>query len=663
MESNTLNPGSKPKAQEKTPNLDLFGKDITALAEQGKLDPIIGREEEIKRCCQILARKKKNNPILIGEAGVGKTGIAYGIAQRIVDRTCPRNLFNKRIILLDLTAVVAGTMYRGQFEERMKNIIDDVARAKNIILFIDEIHTIIGAGGASGSMDASNIIKPALADGLLQTIGSTTFKEFRENFEDDTAMTRRFQSVIIDPTSISDTIKILNGIKSQYEKHHSVEYTASAINACAILSERYITDRFLPDKAIDLLDEAGSSANINSLEVPSSIKDLETVLSDLVIQKKQVLSVQNYEAAVVIRDEYERILKQISDERLAWDERLKSNKTKIEVVDIENVVTQITGIPVSSLQDIDLSEMQRMEANIQKKVIGQDYPISKVVRAIKRSRVGMKNPNRPTSFMFIGSTGVGKTHLCKTIAKEEFGSEENFIRIDMSEYMERHNVSKLVGAPPGFIGYEKGGDLTEKVRRKPYAVVLLDEIEKAHPDVFNILLQILDDGHITDGLGRKIIFKHTIIIMTSNIGAKILQQFGTGVGFLTSAKFKQTKAEEEGVLRKALEDKFKPEFINRINEILMFEKITPESLLKIVDLELLSPISLAKEIGLDITVDDEAKKFLAKEGYDEALGVRPLARAIEKYISDPITDGIIEGRFFAGTKIMAVGQKDGISFI
>ena len=653
------NAGGSKKSTEKTPLLEQFGTDLTKLAKMGKLDPVIGRTKESRRCCQILARKKKNNPILIGDPGVGKTNIAYGIAQMISDKTCPLNLFDKRIISLEVGQLVAGTIYRGQFEERLLGIINEVKNAGNIILFIDEAHTIIGAGSGSGTLDTSNIMKPALSDGTLQAIAATTLDEYKKHFETDGALTRRFQSVLIEPTSVEDTIKILNEIKGGYETHHSVNYSTDAIEACVKLSDRYITDRVLPDKAIDLMDEAGATASLVTTAITSvKVQELEAELTKLAAEKDEVLIKQDYESASVIRDREIAVQKEIEEEQQRAREATKKKRKAVTSEMIEAIVTQMTGIPVQKLDSTDLTNLSHLDADINSEVIGQHESVKQIVKAIKRSRVGIKNPNKPLSFMLIGTTGVGKTLLCKTVAKKVFGSDENFIRIDMSEFSEKFTVSRLIGSPPGYVGHDEGGQLTEKIRRKPYVVVLLDEVEKAHPDVFDMLLQVLDDGHITDTLGRKVNFKNTIVFMTSNIGAKRLQTFGTGVGFSTTAKSASKRHDENEVLLKELNKFFKPEFLNRIDGILSFDPLEKENMVKIVDLELKKLKARMEEIGFSVEFDNKLKEYLVEKGFDPKMGARPLNRAIQNHIEDLITDEIIEGKIKQGASFKVILKKD-----
>lgn len=647
------------KSTEKTPMLEQFGTDLTRLASQGKLEPVIGRAKETRRCCQILARKKKNNPILIGDPGVGKTIIAHGIAQMIANKTCPINLFGKRVISIEMGRLVAGTVYRGQFEERMIDIIKEIKAAGNVIVFIDEAHTIIGAGSGSGTLDTSNIMKPALSDGTLQIIGATTLDEYKKHFETDGALTRRFQTVLVEPTTVDDTIQILNEIKGVYETHHSVQYTKEAVESCVKLSDRYITDKVLPDKAIDLLDEAGATANLVTVSDNSNkIQEFEEELKRLVEKKAEYLEVQNYEMATVIRNQQRDINAAIEAERERIHEAAKKKKKKVTPDMIEALVTQMTGIPIQKMNEKDLSALSGLGDEINAEVVGQEEAISKVTKAIKRARVGIKNPNKPISFMLIGTTGIGKTLLCKTVAKKLLGSEDAFVRIDMSEYMEKFNVSRLIGAPPGYVGYEEGGQLTEKIRRKPYLVVLLDEIEKAHPDVFDILLQILDDGHITDSLGRKINFKNVIIFMTSNIGAKKLQTYGTGVGFATASKQSHRKEEEHAVLIGELNKFFKPEFLNRIDDILQFNPLEKDKMMGILELELKKLKDRMKDLGYEVTFDKPVKEFLVEKGFDPKLGARPLNRAIQNHIEDLITDDIIDGKIVPGSSFKVTMKKE-----
>ncbi len=626
----------------KTPVLDNFGRDLTKAAEDGKLDPVVGREKEIERVSQILSRRKKNNPILIGEPGVGKSAIAEGLALRIIQRKVSRVLFGKRVVTLDLASLVAGTKYRGQFEERMKAVMNELEKSPDVILFIDEIHTIVGAGGASGSMDASNMFKPALARGEVQCIGATTLDEYRQHIEKDGALERRFQKVIVDPTTPEETLEILNNIKGKYEEHHNVNYTDEALKACVTLTNRYMTDRFLPDKAIDALDEVGSRVHITNIHVPDVIVELEKKVDDIKEEKNRVVRSQKYEEAANLRDKERKLQEELEREKNKWEEETKENRETVTEEHVAEVVSMMTGIPVHRVAQNEGKRLQQMNENLKGKVIGQDDAIKKVVRAIQRNRAGLKDPNKPIgSFIFLGPTGVGKTELAKVLSRYLFDSDDSLIRIDMSEYMEKFAISRLVGAPPGYVGYEEGGQLTEKVRRKPYSVVLLDEIEKAHPDVFNLLLQALDDGMMTDSLGRKIDFKNTIVIMTSNIGSRQLQDFGQGVGFATSAKSSSTDDHARGVIEKALKKAFAPEFLNRIDDVVLFNQLKKEDLFKIIDLELKNVFKRIVEAGYQVELSKTAKEFLAEKGYDPEFGARPLARAIQKYLEDPLAEAII----------------------
>lgn len=638
------NAGAKKGAasKSKTPVLDNFGRDVTAAAEEGSLDPIVGREAEIERVSQILSRRKKNNPILIGEPGVGKTAVVEGLALRIIQKRVSRVLFNKRIVMLDLAALVAGTKYRGQFEERMKAIMTELEKNKDVILFIDEIHTIVGAGGATGSLDASNIFKPALARGELQCIGASTLDEYRQNIEKDGALDRRFQKVIIDPPSPEETIEILTNIKGKYEEYHNVEYSKDAVDACVKLSTRYITDRFLPDKAIDVLDEVGARVHLKNIHVPKNIVELEKQIEDIKVEKNQVVKSQKYEEAAQLRDREKNLLEQLDTAKNQWEEDAKNARYPVGEEDIAEVVAMMTGIPVSKVAQTEGVKLLSMGTELKGAVIGQDEAIAKVVKAIQRNRVGLKDPKKPIgTFIFLGPTGVGKTELAKAISKYLFDSEEALVRIDMSEYMEKFSVSRLVGAPPGYVGYEEGGQLTEKVRRKPYSVVLLDEIEKAHPDVFNILLQVFDDGILTDSLGRKVDFKNSLIIMTSNIGARDLKDFGTGVGFATKAKTDNNDEMSKNVISKALKRTFSPEFLNRIDDIVIFNSLDKDSIFSIIDIAMASLLKRLQTIGYDIRLTDAAKSFLSDKGYDPAFGARPLHRAIQKYVEDPLAEEIL----------------------
>ena len=636
----------------KTPVLDNFGRDLTKMAEAGKLDPIVGREKEIERVSQILSRRKKNNPILIGEPGVGKSAIAEGLALRIVQRKVSRVLFNKRIVSLDLASLVAGTKYRGQFEERMKAVMQEIEKNPDIILFIDEIHTIIGAGGASGSLDASNMFKPALARGEMQAIGATTLDEYRQYIEKDGALERRFQKVLIEPTTIPETVQILNNIKDRYEEHHSVTYTDEAIVACVKLTERYITDRHLPDKAIDALDEVGSRVHLTNINVPQEILDIERKIEDLKDEKNEVIKTQQYEKAAELRDNERKLQEQLEAEKKKWEDDSKSNRVTVTEEHVAEVVSMMCGIPVTRVSQTETGKLVNMTEAMQGQVIGQDEAVSKVVKAIQRNRAGLKDPNKPIgSFFFLGPTGVGKTQLAKVLAKYLFDTEDALIRIDMSEYMEKFSISRLVGAPPGYVGYEEGGQLTEKVRRKPYAIILLDEIEKAHPDVFNLLLQALDDGHMTDGLGRKIDFKNTILIMTSNLGARQLQDFGSGVGFGTKAREESKSDNAKAVIQNALRKAFSPEFLNRIDDMILFNSLSREDIHKIIDLELAKLYGRINDLGYEVEMTEKAKDFIVDNGYDEKFGARPLKRAIQKYIEDPLAEEIIRANLAEGDRI------------
>jgi ATP-dependent Clp protease ATP-binding subunit ClpC len=636
----------------KTPVLDNFGRDLTKMAENDQLDPIVGREKEIERVSQILSRRKKNNPILIGEPGVGKSAIAEGLALRIVQRKVSRVLFDKRIVSLDLASLVAGTKYRGQFEERMKAVMAEIEKNRDVILFIDEIHTIVGAGGASGSLDASNMFKPALARGELQAIGATTLDEYRQHIEKDGALERRFQKVLVEPTTIEETEQILENIKSRYEDHHSVSYTKEAIKACVSLTDRYISDRHLPDKAIDALDEVGSRVHLTNINVPPVIIEIEKKIEDIKDKKNDVIKSQQYEKAAELRDTEKKLQDELEEEKLKWEEDTKNHKVTVTVENVADVVAMMTGIPVQRIAEKESGKLAKMEAEVRGKIIGQDEAVSKVVKAIQRNRAGLKDPNKPIgSFFFLGPTGVGKTLLAKVLAKQMFDSEDALIRVDMSEYMEKFSISRLVGAPPGYVGYEEGGQLTEKVRRKPYSIILLDEIEKAHPDVFNLLLQALDDGHMTDGLGRKIDFKNTIIIMTSNIGARQLQDFGTGVGFGTAARMAATDDDQKSVIQNALRKAFSPEFLNRVDDMILFKSLERDDIYKIIDLELVTLYKRINDLGYEIELQKEAKDFIVDKGYDSKFGARPLKRAIQKYIEDPLAEQIINATIKEGDKI------------
>ncbi len=646
-------------SKSKTPVLDNFGRDLTSIAEEDKLDPIVGRENEIERVSQILSRRKKNNPILIGEPGVGKSAIAEGLALRIVQKKVSRVLFNKRIVTLDLASLVAGTKYRGQFEERMKAVMNELEKSPNIILFIDEIHTIVGAGGASGSLDASNMFKPALARGEIQCIGATTLDEHRQHIEKDGALERRFQKVLVEPTSVEETVQILNNIKERYEEHHNVNYTDEAILACVKLTNRYMSDRHLPDKAIDALDEAGSRVHITNIKVPQNIIDIEHQIEEVKEEKNKVVRSQKYEEAARLRDSERQLTEALDTTKLAWEEETKNHRETVSEENVAEVVSMMTGIPVQRVAQKEGKKLVKMFDDIHDKVIGQDDAIRKVVKAIQRNRAGLKDPNKPIgSFIFLGPTGVGKTQLAKVLAKHLFDNDDALIRVDMSEYMEKFAVSRLVGAPPGYVGYEEGGQLTEKVRKRPYSVILLDEIEKAHPDVFNLLLQILDDGLVTDSLGRKISFKNTIIIMTSNIGARKLKDFGQGVGFSTSAKKSTSEEYSKGVIQSALKKAFAPEFLNRIDDMMIFNSLSKEDINQIIDIELEGLYSRTKEMGFTVEISDPAKDFIAEKGYDPDYGARPLARAIQKYVEDPLAEEIIQSNLVEGDMISIKLNKE-----
>ncbi|MGK0255209.1 MAG: ATP-dependent Clp protease ATP-binding subunit ClpC [Mariniflexile sp.] len=645
-------PAGKANKKSKTPVLDNFGRDLTVLAEEGKLDPVVGREKEIERVSQILSRRKKNNPLLIGEPGVGKSAIAEGLALRIVKRKVSRILFGKRVVTLDLASLVAGTKYRGQFEERMKAVMNELEKNDDVILFIDEIHTIVGAGGATGSLDASNMFKPALARGEIQCIGATTLDEYRQYIEKDGALERRFQKVIVEPTTVEETIEILNNIKGKYEEHHNVDYTPEAIEACVKLTNRYMTERFLPDKAIDALDEAGSRVHIINIEVPKQILELEKQLESVKETKNSVVKKQKYEEAAKLRDDEKRIEKELAIAQEKWEEDTKQHREVVTEDNVADVVSMMTGIPVNRIAQTEIHKLADLPNLIKGKVIGQDEAVAKVVKAIQRNRAGLKDPNKPIgSFIFLGQTGVGKTQLAKVLSRELFDSEDSLVRIDMSEYMEKFSISRLVGAPPGYVGYEEGGQLTEKIRRKPYAVILLDEIEKAHPDVFNMLLQVLDDGYLTDSLGRKIDFRNTIIIMTSNIGARKLKDFGTGIGFGTASQKAQEDSNARGVIENALKKSFAPEFLNRIDDVVMFNALEKEDINKIIDIELNTLLLRIKDLGYNLKLTDKAKDYIADKGFDRQFGARPLKRAIQKYVEDALAEEIITSHIQSGDSI------------
>ena len=638
----------------KTPILDNFGKDLTKLAEKGKLDAVIGREKEIERVAQILSRRKKNNPILIGEPGVGKTAIAEALALRIIEKKVSRTLHNKRVLTLDLASLVAGTKYRGQFEERMKAIMTEMEKSTDVILFIDELHTIVGAGGASGSLDASNMFKPALSRGEIQCIGATTLDEYRQHVEKDGALARRFQVVVVDPTTPEETQNILMNIKDRYEHHHNVIYSDNAIEACVKLSDRYISDRFLPDKAIDVMDEAGSRVHINNLNVPKEIVEIENKIEEIKIVKNQVVKNQKYEEAAKLRDNERKLISQLEKEKEKWIKSSKKKRDKVSEINITEIISMMTGIPVEKIAQKESKRLLGMSKELSKEVIGQDNAIDKLVRAIKRTRVGLKDSRKPIgSFIFLGPTGVGKTELAKILSKYLFAKEDSLIRIDMSEYMEKFSVSRLVGAPPGYVGYEEGGQLSEKVRRKPYSVILLDEIEKAHPDVYNILLQILDDGFLTDGLGHRVDFRNTILIMTSNIGARDIKDFGVGIGFETKANKDNVDQTLKSTIDKALKRTFNPEFLNRLDDVIIFNSLTKKDLYAIIDISLNKLYLKANDMGYSINLTKRAKDFLIDKGYNPKYGARPLDRAIQKYLEDVLAEEILSGKLKKGESVIA----------
>lgn len=641
-----------------TPVLDNFGTDITRAAAEGKLDPVVGREREIERLAQILSRRKKNNPVLIGEPGVGKSAIVEGLALRIMQRKVSRILFDKRVIMLDMSSVVAGTKYRGQFEERIRSIINELQKNPNVILFIDEIHTIVGAGAAAGTMDAANMLKPALARGEIQCIGATTLDEYRKSIEKDGALERRFQKVIVEPTTAEETLQILKNIKEKYEDHHNVRYTDAALEACVKLSARYINDRNFPDKAIDALDEAGSRVHLTNISAPKEIEEQERLIENARLQKTEAVKAQNFELAAGYRDREKELMTQLEQMKADWEAQLKEQRQTVDEEEIASVVSMMSGVPVQRMAQAEGLKLAGMKEELQQKVIAQDVAIEKLVKAIVRSRVGLKDPNRPIgTFMFLGPTGVGKTHLAKQLARYMFGSDDALIRIDMSEYMEKYTVSRMIGAAPGYVGYEEGGQLTEKVRRKPYSIVLLDEIEKAHPDVFNILLQVLDEGRLTDNVGRTIDFKNTVIIMTSNIGTRQLKEFGRGVGFAAQNRT-DDKEYSRGVIQKALNKTFSPEFLNRLDEIITFDQLSLEAITRIVDIELKGLYERLEGIGYHLQVDDAAKKFLATKGYDVQFGARPLKRAIQNYLEDGLSELIVSGDVQLGDTV-SVTHEDG----
>lgn len=650
MEETRYNPEKKVDKNSKTPVLDNFGRDLTKAAEEGKLDPIIGREKEIERVAQVLSRRKKNNPVLIGEPGVGKTAIAEGLALRIVQKKVSRILFNKRVVTLDLASLVAGTKYRGQFEERMKAIMTELEKAPNVILFIDELHTIVGAGGASGSLDASNMFKPALARGEIQCIGATTLDEYRQYIEKDGALDRRFQKIMVEPATVEETLQILNNIKQKYEDHHNVIYTPEAIEACVKLSERYITDRFLPDKAIDVLDESGSRVHLANIQVPKEIEEIEKQIEEIKEKKTQVVKSQRFEEAAKLRDEEKKLIEALEKAKLKWEEDSKNIRHTVTEDNVAEVVAMMTGIPVTKVATAESQKLLNMANELKGKIIGQDEAVIKLSKAIQRTRAGLKDPKKPIgSFLFLGPTGVGKTELAKELARYLFDTEDALIRIDMSEYMEKFAVSRLVGAPPGYVGYEEGGQLTEKVRRKPFSVVLLDEIEKAHPDVFNILLQVLDDGILTDSMGRKVDFKNTVIIMTSNVGARELKNFGKSIGFTAEDKEKEVQQDNvKRTIQNALRKVFAPEFLNRIDDAIVFNPLEKEHIIQIIDLALAKMFARLEGLNYKIEVTYAVKEFLAEKGYDPQYGARPLNRAIQKYLEDPIAEEILKSNLKEG---------------
>ena len=649
---------SKVNVKSKTPVLDNFGRDVTALAEKNSLDPVVGREKEIERVSQILSRRKKNNPLLIGEPGVGKSAIAEGLALRIIQKKVSRVLYGKRVVSLDLASLVAGTKYRGQFEERMKAVMNELEKNDNVILFIDEIHTIVGAGGATGSLDASNMFKPALARGDIQCIGATTLDEYRQNIEKDGALERRFQKVLIEETDVEETIEILKNIKEKYENHHNVIYTNDALIACAELTYRYVTDRYLPDKAIDALDEAGSRVHINNMNVPDEIIKLEEELEKVKQLKNSVVKKQKYEEAAKLRDDEKRVEKTLLEAQDRWQEESKLNRVTVNEIDISDVVSMMTNIPVNKIVKSEKNKLAILTDKISQKIIGQKEAVKKVVKSIQRNRAGLKEPNKPIgSFIFLGQTGVGKTQLAKILAEEIFDSEENLIRIDMSEYMEKFAISRLIGAPPGYVGYEEGGQLSEKVRRRPYSVILLDEVEKAHPDVFNMLLQVLDDGFLTDSLGRKINFQNTIIIMTSNIGARQVKDFGTGVGFETTSIKSQADDIEKNVINNALKKTFAPEFLNRVDDIVIFNTLEKNDIYQIVEIELKALISRIEKLGYKVSLTTDAKSFICDKGFDKKNGARPLKRAIQKYIEDLLAEEIVNSNIKEGDNLEICHKK------
>ena len=654
-----FNSSKKSDSKSRTPVLDTYSRDLTKMAEEGRLDSIVGREKEIERVSQILSRRKKNNPILIGEPGVGKSSIAEGLALRIIQRKVSRLLFNKRVVMLDLASMVAGTKYRGQFEERIKALMAEMEKEPDVILFIDEIHTMIGAGGASGSMDASNMFKPALARGEIQIIGATTLDEYRKHIEKDGALERRFQKVVVEPATPEETIQILNNIKDKYEHHHNVEYTPDAIKACVELTTRYLNDRHLPDKAIDALDEVGARVHISNINVPKEVTDIEKKILDIKEKKNDVIRSQKYEEAAKLRDVERQLNTSLEDARKKWEEESSNNKQIVNEDSVAEVVSMMCGIPLQRVNQNENEKLSKMQESISGRVVGQEEAVKKIVKAIQRGRVGLKDPNKPIgSFMFLGPTGVGKTQLAKILAKYLFDSEDSLIRIDMSEYMEKFSVSRLVGAPPGYVGHDEGGQLTEKVRRKPYSVVLLDEIEKAHPEVFNLLLQVLDDGQLTDSLGRKVNFKNTIIIMTSNTGSRQLKEFGTGVGFSTKSRSENKVDESNSIIDKELKKKFAPEFLNRVDDVIMFNSLDKEDINKIIKIELDSLINRVEKMEFNLEISDDAVEYIATQGFDPEYGARPLKRAIQKYVEDVLTEEIIQHNPEKGSKMILDYNKE-----
>ena len=646
------NDQSYKKSGSKTPTLDQYSRDLTEMAIRGELDPIIGREEEIERVSQILSRRKKNNPVLIGDPGVGKSAIAEGLALRIVQRKVSRTLLNKRVLTLDLGSVVAGTKYRGQFEERIKAILEELRNNKSVIIFIDEIHTMVGAGGASGSLDASNMFKPALARGEIQCIGATTINEYRQNIEKDGALERRFQKVQVDPPDLATTLLILNNVKSKYEDHHNVTYTDDAIQNCAKLTERYITDRNFPDKALDALDEAGSRTQLTDVKVPDTIKNLEKNLETVQEEKKKAVAKQDYEAAAKYRDQERKIKLSLDIEVKDWEKKMKERKKVVDGDKVAEVVSMMSGVPLKKVTQAENEKLANIDADLKTKVIGQDHAIEKIAKAIRRNRMGLKDPNKPIgSFIFIGPTGVGKTQLAKELADIMFGDKDALIRVDMSEYMEKFDVNKLIGAPPGYVGHEDGGQLTEKVKRKPYSIVLFDEVEKAHPEIFNTLLQILDEGYITDGLGRKINFKNTLIILTSNVGQRKLQEFGTGVGFTTQSKQDKLEAENEILLKKELQKAFSPEFINRLDDIIYFKALDKEDVIKILDVEINKVLPRLESLGFKVKITQDLKEKIADNGFDPKFGARPIKRMLQKYVEDTLAELMVQNKVAEGSTV------------